>query len=118
MATSRVTRGRHSQKLLAQWLVGHGWAGAESVPASLPGRDILGTPGLAIEVKATKVADLPGAMRQAVKNAKGDLAVVVYRPAGYGPERMADWLCVFSLRDATELLTAAGYGGETKEQAA
>jgi hypothetical protein len=78
---------------------------AEAVPASLPGRDIKNTPGYSIEMKATSQADLTGALRQAAKNAHGpDMPVVVYRPKGYGPERIRDWLVCVRFADAMDLL--------------
>lgn len=104
MANARVSRGRKTQQLLADWFRSHGWVGAESRPASLPGTDIYGMPGLAPEVKATAAQDFTGALRQAKANAKGDLPFVIYRPKGYGPEKISQWLVVFSLEDATNLL--------------
>lgn len=130
MANARVSRGRKTQQLLAGWFRSHGWVGAESRPASLPGSDVYGMPGLAPEVKATAGQDLTGALRQAKRNASAtcvfhgknvpvpldeditctcDLAFVIYRPNGYGPEKIGQWLVAFSLEDATQLLKEAGY---------
>lgn len=110
MANSRVSRGRQSQELLAQWFRDHGWLNAQSRAASLPGVDIYGMPYLAPEVKATAGQDFCGALRQAKANAGTDLPFVIYRPKGRGPERIAEWLVIFSLEDATALLKGAGYG--------
>lgn len=109
MTNSRVSRGRQSQELLAQWFRERGWPNAQSRAASLPGVDVFGMPYLAPEVKATAGQDFTGALKQAKANAKGDLPFVVYRPKGRGPERISEWLVIFSLDDATDLLVQAGY---------
>lgn len=110
MTDHRVTRGRASQVLVAEWFQGRGWPDAASRPASLPGTDITGMPYLAPEVKATANFDMMGSVRQAVRNAiAGDLAFVVYRPKGYGPERIKEWPVVLRLQDFTDLLQQAGY---------
>lgn len=108
MASARVSRGRRSQELLAEWFRNHGWPQAWSRPASLPGTDIPGMPGLAPEVKATAGQDFTGALRQARANAGTDIPFVIYRPKGYGPEKIGQWLVVFDLDTATDLLQKAG----------
>lgn len=110
MTDHRVTRGRASQVLVAQWFGDHGWPDAASRPASLPGTDITGMPYLAPEVKATGSFDMMGSLRQAINNTTpGDMAFVVYRPKGYGPERIKDWPVIMRLHDFTDLLQQAGY---------
>ena len=109
MTNSRVARGRATQNLVAQWFQGHGWPDAKSRAASLPGVDVYDMLGLACEVKA-KPGDVTGALKQAVTNAKGDLPFVVWRPNGYGPDRMAGWPVIIRLDDFTQLLRDAGYG--------
>ena len=115
MATARVSRGRKTQVLLAEWFQREGWPSAQSMPASLPGRDITGMPGLAPEVKATKEFDMGAALRQAEANAKGDLAFVVRRMNGQGPEKITAWPVVIRLDHFTALLRTAGYGSDTVE---
>lgn len=112
MTNSRVSRGRKSQELLAEWFRSHGWPNARSRAASLPGTDVEGLSLLAPEVKATAAMDLTGALRQAHANAGDKLPFVVYRPKGYGPERIGQWLAIFSLQDATRLLEMAGLTDE------
>lgn len=68
-------------------------------------------PGLSPEVKA-KPGDVTGSLKQAVKNRGEGLPFVIWRPNGYGPERIAEWPVIFTLEDATELLIRAGYGNE------
>lgn len=105
MANSRVSRGRRTQLKVAEWFKSHGWEGAENTLASLPGKDVKGMPGWAPEVKATRDGSLTGAMKQALKNASpGEVPFVVWRPDGYGEERMREWLCVFTLGDATAMM--------------
>lgn len=109
MANARVTRGRKTQELLAEWFRDRGWLNAKARAASLPGIDVYDMPGLAPEVKATAGQDFTGALRQARANADGAVPFVIYRPKGYGPERIAEWLVVFDLQTATDLLQKAGY---------
>jgi hypothetical protein len=110
MATARVRRGRKSQELVAD-RIRHLYPDAKGVPASLPGKDVLHTPGMAIEVKATASVTLPAWLRQARKNAlPGDLPVAIYRPNGAGPESIDDWGAVIPFGNLVELLAAAGYG--------
>ena len=104
MANARVSRGRRTQEMVAEWFRNHGWHQAKSRPASLPGVDIYDMPGLAPEVKATAGQDFTGALRQARANADGDIPFVIYRPKGYGPEKIGQWLVVFDLETATYLL--------------
>lgn len=113
MTNSRVARGRKTQELAAKWFREHGWAGAESRPASLPGTDIYGMPGWAPEVKATRGLEDGKAIRQAVKNAPdGDIPFVVFRPAGYGEERIDEWRVVLTLNDFTWMMSAIEQWGD------
>jgi hypothetical protein len=108
MATPRVQRGRKTEDLAAEYYRLHGWEGAESVAASLSGKDITGRPGWSDEVKATKGNVLPAALRQATKNAEpGETPVVIWRPQGYGPERIDEWVVAFRFKDAVELMRKA-----------
>lgn len=108
MPTARVSRGRATQEMVAQWFRDHGAPNAKSRPASLPGTDVYDVPGLAIEVKARADESITTWLKQAVKNAGGDLPFVVYRPNGYGPERINEWPVILRLEDFTELLQDAG----------
>ncbi|WP_123788269.1 hypothetical protein [Phytoactinopolyspora halophila] len=113
MATSRVRRGRKTQELLAEWFNNRGWFQARSRPASLPGMDIEGMPGWAPEVKATRDGSLTAAVRQAVKNAENDTPFVVWRPDGYGPEKIDQWLVVLPLGVFTPMMRELeGWAGE------
>jgi hypothetical protein len=110
MATHRVSRGRISQVWVADLVAERLGFDATSNPASLPGKDILGTPGLSIEVKATGEFDMLAALRQAEANAEeGDVPMAVYRPRGYGEEKLDYWPLIIRLSDMLALLRKAGY---------
>jgi hypothetical protein len=109
MSNSRVARGRATQRLVALYLKDNGWPYATSKGAGESGVDIENLPGLSVEVKATP-GDNTGALRQAVRNAGTGLPLVVWRPNGYGPERIEDWPTFLRLADLVDLLHAAGYG--------
>ena len=102
MASARVARGRRSQALLAEWFQARGWPDAKAREASLPGVDVYDMPGWAPEVKATEGQDFTGALRQARANSGDDIPFVVYRPRGYGPEKIGKWVAAMDL----EVLTA------------
>lgn len=104
MANARVRRGRKTQEILRDWFREHGWTGAESRAASLAGTDLYGMPGWAPEVKATAQQSFTGMLKQARANADGQVPFVIYRPQGYGPERIREWLVVFDLETATNLM--------------
>ena len=100
-----MRRARGTEQLLADWFAAKGWKRAERRPASLPGTDIMGMPGWAPEVKATKEADYLAALRQARANAAlDDVPFVVYRPKGYGPEKIGQWVVALDLETFTQLM--------------
>lgn len=110
MANSRKARGAKTQSLVAEWLTSRGFPFATDAGAGRNGRDVLGVVGLAIEVKARRDLSLPAWLRQAGKDAGGDLPVVVHRPDGFGEMSMPDWPVTMRLADWTTLVRAAGYG--------
>lgn len=109
---SRKHRGYATQSLTADWFRTHGWPYATSTGAGRCGVDVENMPGLSPEVKATP-GDNSGALKQAHANRGEGLPFVVWRPNGYGPERIAEWPCLLRLDDLTALLRAAGYGDPT-----
>jgi len=109
----RIARGRRTQRVFAELLQRLGWPSAEAVYGSMPGRDILGTPGIAFELKATEAETrLHAALSQASKHAAvtGDIPVVVWRPNGYGEQDVERWVFAMRVQDGLRLLHAAGYG--------
>lgn len=104
---SRISRGRATQRLVAEWFQAHGWPFATSRGASEPGTDLLHTEPLAIEVKATSAGDLRAALRQAQKNAGKELIpIVIWRPNGVGEAHIGEWVVAMYLQDADVLFTA------------
>lgn len=111
MASSRVRRGRETEQIVADFLAANGWSGAQRIAASLPGRDVQNTPGIAVEVKARRGLNLPAWLRQAVKGvAHDDHPVLVIRPDGMGEKTVHLWAAVMPLECLVELLHEAGYG--------
>lgn len=110
-AASRKARARETEKAVAMYLKEHIYPDAEAVPSALPGRDVLNTPGVAVEVKSRRGLDLPAWLRQARKNARTDVPVVVHRPDGFGVTSVCDWPVTMTLHDFVELLRAAGMNG-------
>jgi len=79
------TRGVALQREFAAYLAREGWVGAESAGSGRQGRDILGTPGVAWEVKTAGAANLrPAAwIAQAARNSGiGDYSAVAWFPPG------------------------------------
>jgi hypothetical protein len=109
MASPRVVRARETERLLAADLQSCGAPDARAVAASVAGRDILGVPGLAIEVKARANLDIRSALRQAVKNAGDDLPLVVVRCNGQGLMHIDQWVTLVHWGDMKQLLREAGY---------
>lgn len=106
----RKERGRTTEHLVAQAFAGDGWPHAEATGAGSPGRDIKGVPGVATEVKARREFAPMAALRQAVANSGGDVAVVVMRPTGGGPSNVDEWPAFLTFGQLRLLLRAAGYG--------
>lgn len=110
MTPSRKRRGAETQRAVATYMAAHGWPYATDAGAGRNGSDILGVPGLAIEVKARRDLNLTAWLRQA--SAENGLPIVIHRPDGFGPGAIADWPVTFRLADAVELLRDAGYESE------
>lgn len=115
--STRKSRGAETQRLVAAYLAENGFAHATDAGAGRAGRDILGTIGLAIEVKARREYSPLAWLRQAEAAAGGDLPLVAHRPDGMGPALVDDWPVTLRLRDAVTLLRAAGYGDPDTEKA-
>lgn len=110
VTTARKIRGRETERWLATYYQSRGWPDATAVAASISGRDIHNMLGLAPEVKARAGFDPLSALRQARKNANGDLAYTVMRMNGQGRESIGEFIVCMFLDDHTELLREAGYG--------
>lgn len=107
---SRKHRGLRSQKVVAEYLAAHGWPYAEPTGAGRQGSDILGTPDVAIEVKARAGFDPLAALRQAADAADGRLPFAVLRLNGQGETTVHEWVAVIRFGDLVRVLREAGYG--------
>jgi len=112
MATraTRKARGSETQNLAAQWYRERGWPFVESTGAGRSGRDLVGMPGLAPEVKARRDFNPLAWLRQAAANASTDLPFVLFRPDGMGEKSIGQWGVLLTNEDFTRLLRDAGYG--------
>jgi hypothetical protein len=92
------------------------WPGCEKTPNSRPGRDVLGTPGVAFEVKTAREWRPTAWQRQAGSYAQpGEVGVLVYYPDGYGRAATGDTLAIVRTRLLLPVLVEAGYAPEPKE---
>lgn len=107
---SRKSRGYRTQLVVAQWFQQRGFPHAESAGAGRTGIDVLGMPGLAIEVKARRDLALTAWLRQAAKEGRHGTPVVIHRPDGFGEVSIAAWPVTMTLADFTTLIHEAGYG--------
>lgn len=109
MSQHRKHRGMRTQLLVAGHLKAHGWPFAESAGSGRAGADILGTPDIAVEVKARTELSPLAWVRQAEDAADGRLPFVAFRPNGMG-EHPEQFLAMLRLGDLVEVLNRAGYG--------
>jgi hypothetical protein len=108
---SRRERGRETEKLVAQYLVAHGFEGAHVTSMAASGSDILGIEGLDVEIKARAGFNPLAAMSQLRARATDTgLGVAILRCNGQGPMAIDDWVGVVRLADLVYLLKASGYG--------
>lgn len=102
-----------TERDVAEFFSTHGWPGVERRGRGYEGRELIGMPGLAPEVKARRRMDLPAWLRQARRERGGGIPFVVHKPDGVrmGQSEIDIWPATFPLLEATYLLRAAGYGG-------
>lgn len=106
---SRKSRGMRTQAVVAQWFRDGGFIYAESAGAGRSGSDVIGVPGLKIEVKARR-AFSPLAWLKQAKEAKGEgLPFVVFRCDGQGEANVGEWGVLIRLDEFTQVLREAGY---------
>ena len=106
---SRKHRGYRSQAVVAAWFRDSGFPFAESAGAGRSGSDVIGVPGLKIEVKARR-AFSPLAWLKQAKDAPGEgLPFVVFRCDGQGEANVGQWGVLVTLDEFTDLLKQAGY---------
>jgi hypothetical protein len=111
MSTARIDRGRATQAIAAKFLSERGWPQAEPVEPFFPGRDLKHMGRLSVEIKATAASPFPSALTAAASFAAfGDLPVALWRPNGYGEQRVGEWVLALRFGDGAAVLRAAGYG--------
>ena len=106
--TSSKKRGAATQMAVADYFVHHGWPHATDAGAGRGGVDILGVPGLSIEVKGRRDFSPSAWLREA--RTRPGLPMVVHRPYGSGVNAVPDWPVTLRLCDLVVLLRDAGYG--------
>jgi hypothetical protein len=102
-----------TERQVAKFFSEHGWPSCERRGRGYEGRELIGMPGLAPEVKSRRRLDLPAWLRQARRERDGGIPFVVHKPDGVrmGPSEIDIWPMTFPLLEGTYLLRAAGYGG-------
>lgn len=107
MATPR--KGKYAPKWIARYLRPW-WPNVEAVTIGVRGSDLIGTPGVAWEIKASNEFKPTGFVAQA-KNHAGSAAlpVVVYVPNGCGEQNIEFALGILPLHLLIGLLDDAGY---------
>lgn len=117
MTPYRRRRGAETQRIVAHAWRQHGWPHAEPVGAGAPGRDLTGTPGVAVEIKARRDFDPAEWLRQAGRHRRyRDVAVVVLRLDGSGAADVARWPVIVDQATLWRLLNEAGYGSPPEQQ--
>jgi hypothetical protein len=85
------------------------WPSAEATPNSRAGRDLLGTPGVAMEVK-TGAEWRSAWLKQAAKYAaSGELAWLIWIPPGCGEAQVASAMVVIPLAEALVWAESSGH---------
>ena len=108
---SRRQRGRESEKIVADYLVRHGFHTAHTTSMAAAGSDVLGIPGLDIEVKGRRDLVISETLAQLKRRRRETgLGVGVLRMNGQGEKTIGDWVAILTFDDLIHLLKAAGYG--------
>jgi hypothetical protein len=103
VATHRVQRGRKSQDYAAEYLRIL-FPDVRPIAASLPGKDLLETPGWSFEVKGRRDFKPTEFSRQTTANAGDDWPACIMRPDGYGPAKVGQWLVFMTFEDFRALI--------------
>jgi len=92
-------KGKVGERELAKKLREYGYDTRRSVQycGANGDADVVGLPGVHIEVKRTERLSLYDAMAQAISDSKGDMPAVFYR------KNNSDWLVIMRLEDWIEL---------------
>jgi hypothetical protein len=103
---SRKTRGMKTQALIAADLCEENiYPFATDAGPGRPGKDVLGTPGVSIEVKARADFNPVASLRQATSNAEdGETPIVVVRMNGQGPAHIDEWVAFTTWKEMKEFI--------------
>lgn len=91
------------------------WPSVEPTPNSRKGRDLLGTPGVAIEIKTGAEWRATWLKQAAGYPLVGEIGLLIYLPPGCGERQVHNAQVVLPLRLVMPLLVAAGYAPEPRE---
>lgn len=99
-----MSRGRESQVFAATYLKKI-FPDAASVAASLPGKDVLNTPGWSFEIKARREFLPTQWSKQMTKNELPDeYSACIMRPDGYGEAKIGEWLAFMTFKEFRDLI--------------
>jgi hypothetical protein len=110
--STRRQRGFITEELVADYLRQRGFPHAEPSTRGAAGPDILGVPGVGLEVKAQARGEFQAWLGQARTNLENpeDVCAVVWRRNGDGPTTIQEWPVITDLGTLVWLLREAGYG--------
>lgn len=94
----------------AQWFAAHGWPSCERRGRGFAGRELIGMPGLAVEVKSRRKLRMDEWLRQAMRNPDGGLPFVISKPDGMAAARFQHFPMIMPVWVGTNLLLEAGFG--------
>lgn len=95
----------------AAWFREHGWPSCERRGRGFAGRELIGMPGLAAEIKSRRKLRMSEWIAQAMRNPDGGLPFVISKPDGMGQARFAHFPMIMPVWMGTGLLLESGYGG-------
>lgn len=98
-----MSRGRDSQRIAAEYLKPI-FPDAASIAASLPGKDILNTPGWSFEVKGRRDFKPTEWSKQASKYGTNEWHACIMRPDGYGEAKVGQWLVFMTFEEFRDLV--------------
>jgi hypothetical protein len=107
------TKGKVAEQAVARYLQANGYPLActarSTVGGMQLGEDILGVPGVSIEVKNRHHLDFGASLRQAaIQGGPDKVAVVVVKPVGVGLDSVGDWWALTYVRHQVPLWPKEG----------